>query len=65
MTEAQFPELITYVDCSEAEWQEFRPGSRRKILYENLETGQLKPQDRRGNRADDPAADPRPRRQGD
>ena len=34
-------ELITYVDSSDAEWQDFRPGSRRKVLYENPETGQL------------------------
>jgi hypothetical protein len=34
-------ELITYVDSSDAEWQDFRPGSRRKLLYENPETGQL------------------------
>jgi hypothetical protein len=41
MTGSQNPELITYVDSSRADWQEFRPGSRRKILYENLGTGQL------------------------
>ena len=41
MTERQSPELITYVDTGETAWQEFRPGSRRKVLYENAETGQL------------------------
>jgi hypothetical protein len=41
MTGRQNPELITYVDSSRADWQEFRPGSRRKILYEDLGTGQL------------------------
>jgi hypothetical protein len=41
MTRTQNPELITYVDSSRADWQEFRPGSRRKILYEDLGTGQL------------------------
>ncbi len=41
MTECQCPELITYVDTGETAWQEFRPGSRRKVLYENAETGQL------------------------
>jgi hypothetical protein len=35
MTEGQSSELITYVDSSEAEWQDFRPGSRREVLYEN------------------------------
>ena len=34
-------ELITYVDSSGANWQEFRPGSRRKVLYEDAATGQL------------------------
>jgi hypothetical protein len=33
-------EFITYVDSSDAAWQDFRPGSRR-TLYENPETGQL------------------------
>ena len=35
------PELITYADSRQAECQDFRPGSRRKVLYENPETGQL------------------------
>src|ERR1051326_6927598 len=43
MPENQVPSSahITYVDSSEAEWQEFRPGSRRKVLYEDPQTGQL------------------------
>jgi mannose-6-phosphate isomerase-like protein (cupin superfamily) len=41
MAESQSSQLITYVDSSEAEWQEFRPGSRRKVLYEDPQTGQL------------------------
>src|SRR4030095_9203393 len=34
-------ELITYVDSTHAEWRETRPGSRRKVLYEDAEAGQL------------------------
>jgi hypothetical protein len=41
MTTAQNPELITYADSTEAAWQDFRPGSRRKVLYENAATGQV------------------------
>jgi mannose-6-phosphate isomerase-like protein (cupin superfamily) len=41
MARSQSSQLITYVDSSEAEWQEFRPGSRRKVLYEDPQTGQL------------------------
>ena len=41
MTHKQNPELITYVDSNRADWQEFRPGSRRKVLYEDSGTGQL------------------------
>lgn len=41
MADTQNPELITYVDSSGAHWQEFRPGSRRKVLYEDAATGQL------------------------
>jgi hypothetical protein len=41
MTASQNPELITYVDSAEAAWQDFRPGSRRKVLYENAATGQV------------------------
>jgi hypothetical protein len=37
--DAPHPELITYVDSSGANWQEFRPGSRRKVLYEGQATG--------------------------
>jgi anti-sigma factor ChrR (cupin superfamily) len=39
--EIQSSNLITYVDSSTSEWQDFRPGSRRKVLSENPETGQL------------------------
>jgi hypothetical protein len=35
------PELITYVDAGREKWQEFRPGSRRKVLHENAATGEL------------------------
>ena len=41
MAERPSPELITYVDSGETDWQEFRPGSRRKVLYENSVTGEL------------------------
>ena len=41
MADTPVPELITYVDSSGADWQEFRPGSRHKVLYENPATGQL------------------------
>jgi hypothetical protein len=34
-------ELISYADSKAVEWQEFRPGSWRKILREDLQTGQL------------------------
>ncbi len=34
-------ELISYADSKTVEWQEFRPGSRRKILREDTKTGQL------------------------
>jgi mannose-6-phosphate isomerase-like protein (cupin superfamily) len=41
MASAQNPELITYVDSSKANWLEFRPGSRRKVLHEDATTGQV------------------------
>ena len=41
MAESQSFALITYVDSSEAEWQEFRPGSRRNVLYEDPQRGHL------------------------
>ena len=41
MADTQAPDLITYVDSSGTNWQEFRPGSRRKVLYEDQATGQL------------------------
>jgi hypothetical protein len=34
-------ELITYVDSSKVTRQDFRPGSRRKVLYEDAATGQV------------------------
>jgi mannose-6-phosphate isomerase-like protein (cupin superfamily) len=39
--EAQNSELIVYVDSDAAGWREFRPGSRRKVLYEDATTGRL------------------------
>jgi hypothetical protein len=41
MAASENAELITYVDSSKAEWREFRPGSRWKVLYEDPATGQL------------------------
>lgn len=41
MADTKNTELITYVDSSGAKWQEFRPGSRRKVFSEDPETGQL------------------------
>jgi hypothetical protein len=41
MTTEPNPELITYVDSTEAAWQDRQPGSRRKVLYEHAATGQL------------------------
>ena len=41
MATAHDPEFITDVDSSNATWQEFRPGSRRKVLYEDAATGQV------------------------
>ena len=41
MGETQNVEQIIYVDGNSANWQEFRPGSRRKVLYEDAATGQL------------------------
>jgi hypothetical protein len=40
MATANNPELIIYVDSSKAAWQEFRPGSRWKILHEDAARGQ-------------------------
>jgi|SRR5215472_644148 len=34
-------EMISYVDANSQQWQEFRPGSRRKVLHENAATGEL------------------------
>ena len=34
-------ELIGYADSKNMEWQEYRPGSRRKILREDTRSGQL------------------------
>ncbi len=33
--------LITYADSNAVEWREFRPGSRRKVLHEDGQRGQL------------------------
>jgi anti-sigma factor ChrR (cupin superfamily) len=33
--------LITYVDSHVLAWQEFRPGSYRKVLVDNPQTGEL------------------------
>ena len=41
MADTSIPDLISYVDASKLEWQEFRSGSRRKTLHEDAETGQL------------------------
>jgi hypothetical protein len=41
MATAQNRELISYVDSTHAEWRDTRPGSRRKVLYEDAATGQL------------------------
>ena len=41
MADTSISDLISYVDASKLDWQEFRPGSRRKILHEDAETGQL------------------------
>jgi mannose-6-phosphate isomerase-like protein (cupin superfamily) len=38
---AETSELILYVDSNKSDWQQFRPGSRRKVLHEDAETGQL------------------------
>ena len=35
------PGLIVYADSNQTDWQEIRPGSRREVLYEDAETGQL------------------------
>lgn len=34
-------ELITYADSNTVGWTQFRPGSRRKILAEDLQSGRL------------------------
>lgn len=41
MEESQNLELIIYADNNQFDWQQFRPGSRRKVLYEDAATGQL------------------------
>ena len=41
MADAQSPELFLYADASGMEWQQTRPGSRRKILYSDGATGKL------------------------
>ena len=37
----QSSELFLYADASGMEWQQTRPGSRRKILHSDAETGKL------------------------
>jgi hypothetical protein len=39
MAETQSSELFLYADASGMEWQQTRPGSRRKILYSDAATG--------------------------
>ena len=41
MVDAHDRQLFTYADSNDADWQEFRPGSRRKVLHEDPATGQL------------------------
>jgi hypothetical protein len=41
MADTQSPELFLYADASGMEWQQARPGSRRKILYSDAATGKL------------------------
>jgi hypothetical protein len=41
MADAYSTGLFIYADGNDATWQEFRPGSRRKVLHENPATGQL------------------------
>jgi hypothetical protein len=41
MGQSEDPDLIVYIDSNAREWQQFRPGSRRKLLYEDTSTGQL------------------------
>jgi hypothetical protein len=41
MANTQLPELFLYADASNMEWQQIRPGSRRKILHSDAATGKL------------------------
>jgi hypothetical protein len=41
MADTQSSELFLYADASGMEWQQTRPGSRRKILHNDVETGKL------------------------
>jgi hypothetical protein len=41
MNDALGRQLFIYGESNETDWQEFRPGSRRKILHEDPATGQL------------------------
>jgi quercetin dioxygenase-like cupin family protein len=41
MTDAHGRHLFIYADSNQTDWQEFRPGSRRKVLHEDPATGQL------------------------
>ena len=40
-SDAHRSELFAYANVNESDWQEFRPGSRRKVLRENPTTGEL------------------------
>jgi ChrR Cupin-like domain len=41
MTGAPDPRLFIYADSSGTEWQQTRPGSRRKVLHSDATTGEL------------------------
>ena len=41
MVDAHRRALFVYAESDNTDWQEFRPGSRRKVLHEDPATGQL------------------------
>ena len=41
MADENDKELISYADTKTLEWKEFRAGSRRKVLHEDAQNGQL------------------------
>ena len=41
MTDAPDRQLFIYSDSNQTDWQEFRPGTQRKVLHEDPATGQL------------------------